>query len=152
MDSTHLHCAVLGLGPLRGVNARDPKPPGGFVVTYSRRSRISISTRRTRRGHRSTPTCQPQRCVSVSPVFQSGRRPGSPLTERAVNFIVKEAAERAGVDPAAAILCYATPPPNTDYFIKADAVLPPVIELSGEGGGLRCALWRAFSRVPPISR
>src|SRR5215831_9571701 len=87
-----------------------------------------------------------------APVFQSGRRPGSPLTERAVNFIVKEAAERAGVDPAAAILCYATPPPNTDYFIKADAVLPPVIELSGEGGGLRCAVWRAFSRVPPISR
>jgi len=38
---------------------------------------------------------------------QSVRRPGSPLTERAVNFIVKEAAERAGVqfcriDPLAA--------------------------------------------------
>jgi hypothetical protein len=26
------------------------------------------------------------------------RRPGSPLTERAVNFIIKEAAERAGVN------------------------------------------------------
>lgn len=34
-----------------------------------------------------------------APVFQSVRRPGSPLTERAVNFIVKEAAERAGVNP-----------------------------------------------------
>src|SRR5262245_42344403 len=32
-----------------------------------------------------------------APVFQSVRRPGSPLTERAVNFIVKEAAERAAV-------------------------------------------------------
>jgi integrase/recombinase XerD len=31
------------------------------------------------------------------------RRPGSPLTERAVNFIVKEAAERAGINPAASI-------------------------------------------------
>jgi integrase len=38
-----------------------------------------------------------------APVFQSVRRPGSPLTERAVNFIVKEAAERAGVNPAASI-------------------------------------------------
>jgi site-specific recombinase XerD len=38
-----------------------------------------------------------------APVFQSVRRPGSSLTERAVNFIVKEAAERAGVNPAASI-------------------------------------------------
>jgi integrase/recombinase XerD len=38
-----------------------------------------------------------------APVLQSVRRPGSPLTERAVNFIVKEAAERAGVNPAASI-------------------------------------------------
>jgi site-specific recombinase XerD len=36
-------------------------------------------------------------------VFQSVRRPRSPLTERAVHFIVKEAAERAGVNPAASI-------------------------------------------------
>jgi integrase/recombinase XerD len=38
-------------------------------------------------------------------VFRSVRRPGCPLTERAVNFIVKEAAERAGVNPAASIHC-----------------------------------------------
>jgi integrase/recombinase XerD len=38
-----------------------------------------------------------------APVFQSVRRPGCLLTERAVNFIVKEAAERAGVNPAASI-------------------------------------------------
>jgi integrase/recombinase XerD len=38
-----------------------------------------------------------------APVFQSVRRPGCPLTEHAVNFIVKEAAERAGVNPAASI-------------------------------------------------
>jgi integrase/recombinase XerD len=38
-----------------------------------------------------------------TPVFQSVRRRGSPPTERAVNFIVKEAAERAGVNPAASI-------------------------------------------------
>ena len=38
-----------------------------------------------------------------APVFQSARQPGYPLTERAVNFIVKEAAERAGVNPAASI-------------------------------------------------
>ena len=31
------------------------------------------------------------------------RRPGCQLTERAVNFIVKEAAERGGVNPAASI-------------------------------------------------
>ena len=36
-------------------------------------------------------------------VFGSIRRPGQPLTERAVNYIVKEAAERAGVNPAASI-------------------------------------------------
>ena len=36
-------------------------------------------------------------------MFQSVRRPGSPLTERAVNFIVKAAADRAGVNPAASI-------------------------------------------------
>src|SRR5215831_11013132 len=40
---------------------------------------------------------------ATAPVFQSVRRPGSPLTERAVNFIVKEAAERAGINPAASI-------------------------------------------------
>jgi integrase/recombinase XerD len=38
-----------------------------------------------------------------APVFSSVRRPGNPLTERAVNFIVKEAAERARVNPAASI-------------------------------------------------
>ena len=38
-----------------------------------------------------------------APVFQSVRRPSSQLTERAVNFIVKEAAERAGVNPTASI-------------------------------------------------
>jgi len=38
-----------------------------------------------------------------TPVFESVQRPGSPLTERAVNFIVKEAAEGAGVNPAASI-------------------------------------------------
>jgi site-specific recombinase XerD len=41
--------------------------------------------------------------LASAPVFQSVRRPGGPLTERAVNFIVKEAAERAGVNPAASI-------------------------------------------------
>jgi integrase/recombinase XerD len=40
---------------------------------------------------------------SSAPVFPSVRRPGSRLTDRAVNFIVKEAAERAGVNPAASI-------------------------------------------------
>ncbi|HET6926395.1 MAG TPA: hypothetical protein VFI48_06035 [Hyphomicrobiaceae bacterium] len=38
-----------------------------------------------------------------APVFQSVRRPSSQLTERAINFIVKEAAERAGVNPTASI-------------------------------------------------
>jgi site-specific recombinase XerD len=41
--------------------------------------------------------------LASAPVFPSVRRPGSPLTERAVNFIVKAAAERAGVNPAASI-------------------------------------------------
>jgi integrase len=44
-----------------------------------------------------------QHAPASAPVLQSVRRPGSPLTERAVNFIVKEAAERAGVNPAASI-------------------------------------------------
>jgi integrase/recombinase XerD len=38
-----------------------------------------------------------------APVFASVRRPGQPLTERAVNYIVKDAAERAGVNPAASV-------------------------------------------------
>src|SRR5262245_64278691 len=33
---------------------------------------------------------------------------GPVVTERAINFIVKEAAERAGVNPAASIHCYGT--------------------------------------------
>jgi hypothetical protein len=40
---------------------------------------------------------------AAAPVFQSVRRPGSPLTERAVNFILKEAAERASINRAASI-------------------------------------------------
>jgi site-specific recombinase XerD len=39
----------------------------------------------------------------TSPVFASVRNPGHPLTGRAVNYIVKDAAERAGVNPAASI-------------------------------------------------
>jgi integrase/recombinase XerD len=40
---------------------------------------------------------------AAAPVFGSVRRPGQPLTERAVNYILKNAAERAGVNPAASI-------------------------------------------------
>jgi integrase/recombinase XerD len=36
-----------------------------------------------------------------APVFGSVRRPGQPLTERAINYVIKAAAERAGVNPAA---------------------------------------------------
>src|SRR5262245_1620863 len=38
-----------------------------------------------------------------APVFESVRNPGHALTERAVNFIVKAAAARAGVNPAASV-------------------------------------------------
>jgi integrase/recombinase XerD len=38
-----------------------------------------------------------------APVFESVRNPGHALTERAVNFIVKAAARRAGVNPAASV-------------------------------------------------
>jgi site-specific recombinase XerD len=38
-----------------------------------------------------------------APVFDSVRRPGQPLTERAVNYILKNAAARAGVNPAASV-------------------------------------------------
>ena len=38
-----------------------------------------------------------------APVFESVRNPGHGLTERAVNFIVKAAARRAGVNPAASV-------------------------------------------------
>ncbi len=41
--------------------------------------------------------------LASAPVFGSVRRPGQPLTERAVNYIVKAAAERAGVNPAASV-------------------------------------------------
>jgi site-specific recombinase XerD len=38
-----------------------------------------------------------------APVFESVRNPGHALTERAVNFIVKAAATRAGANPAASV-------------------------------------------------
>jgi site-specific recombinase XerD len=38
-----------------------------------------------------------------APVFGSARRPGQPLTERAVNYMIKAAARRAGVNPAVSI-------------------------------------------------
>ena len=38
-----------------------------------------------------------------APVFGSVRRPGEALTERAVNYLVKTAAERAGVNPAVSV-------------------------------------------------
>jgi integrase/recombinase XerD len=38
-----------------------------------------------------------------APVFGSVRRPGQPLTERAVNYIVKDAAKRAGINRAASV-------------------------------------------------
>jgi site-specific recombinase XerD len=38
-----------------------------------------------------------------APVFGTVRRPGEPLTERAVNYIVKAAAERAGVNSAVSV-------------------------------------------------
>jgi integrase/recombinase XerD len=38
-----------------------------------------------------------------APVFSSVRRPGQPLTERAVNYIVKDTAARAGVNRAASV-------------------------------------------------
>ncbi len=40
---------------------------------------------------------------SSAPVFGSVRRPGEALTERAVNYLVKAAAERAGVNPAVSV-------------------------------------------------
>jgi site-specific recombinase XerD len=41
--------------------------------------------------------------AASAPVFPSMRNPGGHLTDRAVNYIVKEAAERAGVNPAASV-------------------------------------------------
>jgi integrase/recombinase XerD len=38
-----------------------------------------------------------------APVFASVRNPGHALTERAVNYIVKDAAKRAGINPAASV-------------------------------------------------
>jgi integrase/recombinase XerD len=38
-----------------------------------------------------------------APVFESVQRPGSPLSVQGVNFIVKEAAKCAGVNPAVSI-------------------------------------------------
>jgi site-specific recombinase XerD len=40
---------------------------------------------------------------ATAPVFASVRRPGRPLTPRAIHFMVKEVAERAGVNPATSV-------------------------------------------------
>jgi hypothetical protein len=60
------------------------------------------TTRVGRRGINPTPRIRGD-APMTAPVLQSVRRPGSPPTECAVYFIVKEAAERAGVNPAASI-------------------------------------------------
>jgi integrase len=41
--------------------------------------------------------------LPATAVVGSVRRPGQPLTERAVNYILKNAAARAGVNPAASV-------------------------------------------------
>jgi site-specific recombinase XerD len=38
-----------------------------------------------------------------APVFESVRHPGHPLTDRAVNYMIKACAKRAGVNPAASV-------------------------------------------------
>ena len=54
--------------------------------------------------HRRPAVGQPRRRASVRrPCSSSVRNPGHALTERAVNFIVKAAARRAGVNPAASV-------------------------------------------------
>jgi Phage integrase family len=45
----------------------------------------------------------PGRRRRSDPVFVSGRREGKALTERAIGYIVKAAARRAGVNPAASV-------------------------------------------------
>jgi site-specific recombinase XerD len=101
--------------------------------------------------------------LASAPVFPSVRRPGSALTERAVNFIIKEAAERAGVNPAASIdwLRHA----HASHAIDNGAPITPVSATlghadlkttsvyaharPGESNGLRCYYWqrcRLFAR------
>jgi hypothetical protein len=41
--------------------------------------------------------------LASAPVFGSVRRPGKALTERVVNYLVKAAADRAGVNPAVSV-------------------------------------------------
>jgi site-specific recombinase XerD len=41
--------------------------------------------------------------LASAPVFASVHNPGHALTERAVNYIVQDAAKRAGVNPAASV-------------------------------------------------
>ena len=41
--------------------------------------------------------------TATAPVFASVRNPGHALTEPAVNYILKDAAERAGVNPASSV-------------------------------------------------
>ena len=40
---------------------------------------------------------------ATAPVFESVRHPGHPLTDRAVNYMIKACAKRAGVNPAASV-------------------------------------------------
>jgi site-specific recombinase XerD len=41
--------------------------------------------------------------LATAPVFESVRHPGHPLTDRAVNYMIKACAKRAGVNPAASV-------------------------------------------------
>jgi integrase/recombinase XerD len=61
---------------------------------------------------------------ATAPVFASVRNPGHALTERAVNYIVKDTAERAGVNPAASVhwLRHA----HASHAIDRGATLPEV--------------------------
>ena len=42
---------------------------------------------------------------AANPVFPSERRDGKPLTERAIGYLVKAAAKRAGINPSASVRC-----------------------------------------------
>ena len=48
-------------------------------------------------------TCQPWRRAGVGARVRLGAQPWAALTERAVNYIIKAVAQRAGVNPAASV-------------------------------------------------
>jgi site-specific recombinase XerD len=76
---------------------------GFFALPAGSRAPRAVRTQAARKGIAAHLFASRGDAPSSAPVFESVRNPGHALTERAVNYIIKAVAQRAGVNPAASV-------------------------------------------------